>query len=135
MDKPMTRQGLLSMLSSVYNSLGLASPFILRARRIVQELRRSKLGWDDTIPQQQAEAWAVWVGELHGMYDMRFPHQVQVGSGEVTRELDHFLDASEAAYGVASYLRVMQPTGEVSIHLIMAKSRLAPTEATDQPPP
>ena len=55
MDKALTRRGLLSMLSSVYDPLGLSSPFILLARWIIQDLCRTKLGQDDAIPQQQAE--------------------------------------------------------------------------------
>ena len=126
MDKPLTRRGLLSMLSSVFDPLRLASPFILLARQIVQELCRSKLGWDVEIPQQQAEAWASWVRDLAGMSDVRFPRMVQDENGKVTRELHHFSDASEVAYGVASYLRVVWPDGAVSTQLVMAKSRLAP---------
>ena len=126
MDKPLTRRGLLSMLSSVYDPLGLASPFILPARCIVQELCRTKHAWDDMIPQQQAEAWASWIRDLQGMSDVRFSRRVQDGDGEVTRELHHFSDASEIAYGVASYLRVERPDGVVSSQLVMAKSRLAP---------
>ena len=45
MNKPLTKRGILSMLSSIYDPLGIASPFILGARRIVQDLCRGKLGW------------------------------------------------------------------------------------------
>ena len=92
----------------------------------MQELCRAKLGWDVDIPQQQAEAWDSWVRDLAGMSNVRFPRRVQDESGEVTRELHHFSDASEVAYGVASYLRVVRPDGTVSTQLVMAKSRLAP---------
>ena len=126
MDKPLTRRGLLSMLSSVFDPLGLASHFILLARQIVQELCRAKLSWDVEIPQQQAEAWASWVRDLPGMCNVRFPRRVQDKSGEVTHELHHFSDASEVAYGVASYLRVTRPDGSASTQLVMAKSRLNP---------
>ena len=114
------------MLSSVYDPLGLASPFILLARRIVQELCRTKLGWDDMIPQQRAEAWASWVHDLQDMNNVRFPQRVQDGDGKVTCELHHFLDTSETVYGVASYLQVVWLGGVVSSQLVMAKSYLAP---------
>ena len=55
MDQPLTKRGVLSMLSSVYNPLGLASPFVLRARRIVQNLCRTKIGWDEPIPEVERE--------------------------------------------------------------------------------
>ena len=49
MSKTLTKRGLLSMLGSIYDPLGLASPFILGARRIVQDLCRGKTAWDERI--------------------------------------------------------------------------------------
>jgi len=37
-DKPLTRRGVLSTVSSIYDPLGLASPFLLEGRRILQRL-------------------------------------------------------------------------------------------------
>ena len=36
-DKPNTRRGLLSCISSIYDSLGIAAPFLLQAKRILQQ--------------------------------------------------------------------------------------------------
>ena len=44
-DKPATEIGMLSELTSVYNPLGLASPFILKGRRITQKLCQG-IAWD-----------------------------------------------------------------------------------------
>ena len=49
-DKPSTRRGLLSIISSVYDPLGFVSPFVLPAKFILQELCRRKFDWDDEIP-------------------------------------------------------------------------------------
>lgn len=38
---PETRRGILSFVASMYDPLGLASPFTLPARRVLQELCRS----------------------------------------------------------------------------------------------
>ena len=45
-EKPRNRRGMLSMLSSFYDPLGLASPFILKGRLILQELCQEGLHWD-----------------------------------------------------------------------------------------
>ena len=37
-DKPLTRTGLLTMLSSTYDPLGLVSLFLLKGRKTIQEL-------------------------------------------------------------------------------------------------
>ena len=42
------------------------------------------------------------------------------------RQLHHFADASEVAYGVVSYLRIADAAGHVASTLVMAKSRLVP---------
>ena len=42
------------------------------------------------------------------------------------RQLHHFADASEVAYGVVSYLRIGDSAGRMTSMLVMAKSRLAP---------
>ena len=45
------------MLSSVYDPLGLASPFVLRVRQIVQRLCHKKVGWDEPISEIEEEQW------------------------------------------------------------------------------
>ena len=46
-DKPSTTRGILSIVSSVYDPLGFAAPFILTAKMILQGLCRKTIGWDD----------------------------------------------------------------------------------------
>ena len=52
----LTRRGLLSALSSVFDPLGLISPFLVSARKIVQDACRKKLHWDETVPQDLRES-------------------------------------------------------------------------------
>ena len=154
MEKPLTRRGLLSMLSSVYDPLGFASPYILKARKIVQELCRLKKEWDDPIPEEHREKWNQWTAALPGMTIVRVPRclqpqrcdtsgeyqgasmQTQLDHGEdqvKEYRLHHFADASEVAYGVVSYLRTEYTSGRVSTVLTMAKARLAPLKVTTIP--
>ena len=50
-DKPLTRRGILSTVSSVYDPLGFLAPVILTGRRILQGLCRDKSDWDDPMPE------------------------------------------------------------------------------------
>ena len=43
-EKSCTRRGILSLVSSVYNPLGMAAPFILPANLLLQDLCRKGLG-------------------------------------------------------------------------------------------
>ena len=125
MSKPLTKRGILSMLSSVYDPLGIASPFILGARKVMQELCRAKTGWDDQVSLEHQRQWEKWTQGLGEMTKLRVPRCLQPFSA-TERQLHHFADASEVAYGVVSYLRIADAAGHVASTLVMAKSRLAP---------
>jgi len=51
-DKPSTRRGILSIVSSIYDPLGFAAPFILPAKRLLQNLCRRGLGWDNSVKRR-----------------------------------------------------------------------------------
>jgi len=56
-DKPLTRRGILSTVSSVYNPLGYLAPFILIGKQILQLLCHDKADWDEPIPDQARVNW------------------------------------------------------------------------------
>ena len=58
--KPLTRRGLLSTLSSVHNPLGLAAPFVLNGRAIIQKLCKENSDWDEPIPGKSKNEWNIW---------------------------------------------------------------------------
>ena len=47
--KPITKRGLLSMISSIYDPLGYAAPFVLEGRRILQRLCNKNVQWDEIV--------------------------------------------------------------------------------------
>ena len=127
-DKPLTRRGMLSIISSIYDPCGYACPFVLQAKLILQELTAMKLGWDEPIPAVLKERWQQWLADLPVMEGFKVnrclkPHDF----GEVKDfELHHFSDASDKAYGAASYLRMTNVGGQVYSSLVFAKSQVAP---------
>ena len=48
-NRPVTRRGMLSRVSSLYDPLGFVSPILLLAKQLLQKLRRRKLGWDEEV--------------------------------------------------------------------------------------
>ena len=63
-DRPCTRRGILSAVSSLYDPLGMAAPFILPAKLLLQDLCRRGLGWDDEVPDLHLNRWRAWVDNL-----------------------------------------------------------------------
>ena len=47
-----SRRGMLSALNSIYDPLGLISPFILKGRLIFQTVCQLSIGWDDPVPNE-----------------------------------------------------------------------------------
>ena len=47
-----SRRGILSIVSSIYDPLGFAAPFILPAKRLLQNLCRRGLGWDNSVKRR-----------------------------------------------------------------------------------
>jgi len=49
--------GLLSLIMSVFDSLGMVSLFLLPLKLLLQRLTKSGLGWDSEIPGDEKLVW------------------------------------------------------------------------------
>jgi hypothetical protein len=59
--KPLTRRGILSVVTSVYDPFGFIAPFVLPAKKVLQDLcREENLDWDDDISDKYKTKWAKW---------------------------------------------------------------------------
>ena len=48
---PETKRGILSMVSSIFDPMGLISPIIVKAKLLIHEIWRRSLGWDEELPR------------------------------------------------------------------------------------
>ncbi|XP_064635230.1 uncharacterized protein LOC135492608 [Lineus longissimus] len=133
--KPATRRGILSLTSSLYDPLGLLSPIILKAKIILQDLCRLKLGWDEEIPEQKLFEWQSWLGDLGKISNFEVDRCIKPKDfGEIkSAQLCHFSDASGVGYGVVSFLRIINASGRIHCVLIFSKSRVAPLKEVTIP--
>ncbi|XP_068246869.1 uncharacterized protein [Palaemon carinicauda] len=134
-DNPLTRRGLLSTISSLYDLLGLLSPIILPAKKLLQELCQiESLDWDERIPDKPAERWQHWIQGLHLLEQLSIPRCFKSsGFGNATgSSLVLFSDASTVCYGVAAYL-VLHDRNQVQSNLVMGKSRVSPKKVVTIP--
>ncbi|XP_068716993.1 uncharacterized protein [Montipora capricornis] len=127
-DRPATRRGILSVVSSVYDPLGFAAPFILPAKALLQDLCCKNLGWDEPISDEDLIRWRNWLEELPRLEDLRVNRCFKpINFSEVaSSQLHHFADASQFAYGAVTYLRLANSKGDVHCSFIIGKSRLSP---------
>ncbi|XP_053699091.1 uncharacterized protein LOC128746066 [Sabethes cyaneus] len=103
-----TKRGILRCVMSQYDPLGLLSHFFIHGRVIIQDIWRTKAGWDDIVGGEILERWQRWTSlfdMLHNVSISRayFP---SVSSEEIEDlQLHIFVDASETAYACVGYFR------------------------------
>ena len=134
-NKPLTRRGVLSVASSVYDPLGFIAPFVLPVKKLLQDLcRESILGWDDEIPEDYRHRFAKWLNDIPLLQHINVQRCLKPSHfGPVTSSQIHvFADASSIGYGTAAYLRLSDGHTTHTSFLI-GKARLAPLKATSIP--
>lgn len=134
-DRPATRRGLLSVISSVYDPLSFVAPFTLKAKFILQDLTRKKFDWDEPIPDEHLTQWQSWLADLPKLENLEISRCFKPSEfGQVvSTQLHHFSDSSQLGYGAVSYVRVEDNAGNVSCSFVMGKSRLAPIKSVTIP--
>ena len=131
---PCTKRGLLSSMSSVYDPLGFLSQFILKAKKLIQDLTRRKAGWDESIQEEEQREWMQWLEGHKRLKELKIPRCLKLASSHGAQyELHHFADASSIAYGCVSYLRIFERDEKAHCSFLTARSRLAPIRAVSIP--
>ena len=122
-----TKRECLSLLMSMYDPLGLLTPFTLQLKEIVHELVISEYDWDDEINEEQHARVKQCTENLSGVSKIDIPRAYAAELGEIQeRELHMFSDGSNTAYGCAGYLVSRDSNKKVKVCLIYAKNRLCP---------
>jgi len=96
-DKPLTCRGILSTVCSVYDQLGTVAPVILVGKRLLQELCRDGIKWDDRVPSHIHLQWEKWRSDLPLLEGTTITRCVKPpGFGKpVVIEVHSFSDASD----------------------------------------
>ncbi|XP_064630374.1 uncharacterized protein LOC135489117 [Lineus longissimus] len=134
-DQPLTRRGILSMVSSVFDPLGFLAPFLLTGKQILQHLCRESTDWDQPLPNELRPKWEGWRRGLVSLATIKIPRCFKpTDFGPIKQmELHHFSDASLTGYGQCSYLRLVDEIERVHCSLAMSKARVAPLKPVTVP--
>ena len=113
-------------LENKVDPCGFLSPFVLRAKCVIQELWRKGLDWDDTLPYDMQLKWTQWLSEVEKLNTLKIPrHHTALTSNVQQTEIHMFSDASERGFGAVAYLRYTS-NNNIVCSFIAAKSRVAP---------
>ncbi|XP_022810113.1 uncharacterized protein LOC111347119 [Stylophora pistillata] len=127
-DRPCTRRGILSTISSIFDPLGFAAPILLVGKSILQDLCREGMEWDDPIPDVIMSRWEKWRAKLPILQRFSIPRcfKPENFGAVVRKELHHFSDASTKGYGQCSYLRLRDDSGKIHFSFMAGKARVTP---------
>ncbi|XP_062714033.1 uncharacterized protein LOC134290841 [Aedes albopictus] len=120
---------------SLFDPLGLVASFVIEGKVIIQEVWRSKVGWDEQIPGEILPRWQQWLEILRSLDKVKIPRCYFPGYSQEayeSLELHVFVDASESAFAAAAYFRVVD-NGTIRCCLVSAKTKVAPLQSIGIP--
>ena len=133
-DRPNTKREALSIVASLFDPLGLLSPFGLRGKRLIQHIWSTALGWNQHISAESQQELRRWVSEIEAFNEYGIPRQFIPGkTGPSTYRLHIFGDASPAAYAAVAYLEQRSENESLGVSFVMCRSRVAPLAGTSLP--
>ncbi|XP_030746816.1 uncharacterized protein LOC115875488 [Sitophilus oryzae] len=109
LDNKVTKRIILSLISQIFDPLGLLAPVIIKAKLVLQLLWKEK-----KLKVFQIERQVICTGsrdfQIHG-----------------------FCDASQKAYGACIFVRSVDQKGDCHVRLLCSKSRVAPLKVISLP--
>lgn len=124
-----TKRSILSASLKTFDPLGLLSLFTIIPRILIQQLWSLKIDWDMPVPEDIKKAWKTFIDNFKYFEMLKLPRQVLCNNPK-SIEMHAFCDASQRAYGACVYIKSEDSQGHVEVHLISAKSRVAPIKAS-----
>ncbi|XP_059047432.1 uncharacterized protein LOC131842884 [Achroia grisella] len=128
-----TKRNILSDIAKLYDPLGWIAPTVILAKILIQRLWLTGMQWDDEVPTVLQQKWHTYRNELTKLTEVRIPRWLGITRNDVSVELHGFSDASKSAYAAVIYTRSVSSTGEISVSLLVAKTKVAPIKQISIP--
>ena len=123
----LTKRSILSQVARIFDPIGFASAFLIRAKIGLQDLWRQGFEWDEDLPSAVEQKWIALFREMKELNKVSFPRSLSPHqSAEHRPTLCIFADASQEAFGACAYIRWMTTNGKHDVRFVAAKSRVAP---------
>ena len=133
--KPSTKRGCWSMISQVYDPIGMCQPYILSGKQILQEVCEQVAGWDDPLPGNLEKKWKRWIADLKHLENISVPRCFTSHGRATSYQLHTFVDASTAGKGAVAYLRAFHIySGKYEVAFVSGRARVVSKGSTTTVP-
>lgn len=132
MPETITKRTILSLISQIFDPLGLVGPVTIKAKILLQSLWQLKMEWDIPLPETLRIVWSSYYQQLPIINQIVIPRYAMLHNPSDV-QLHGFCDASQAAYGACIYIRSIDDAGTVNVQLLTARSRVAPLKSISLP--
>ncbi|XP_063970046.1 uncharacterized protein LOC129255891 [Lytechinus pictus] len=78
-----TKRRILSRIAKVFDPIGFAASFLVKAKIGMQRLWEIGVGWDDELPEEISAEWDKLFNEMKALNDVRFPRSLTPSQSEV----------------------------------------------------
>ena len=103
--KSLTQRSVLSLVSNVYDPIGLVAPFTVGARLILKDIWRvNRQSWVDELPKDTVDRFLAWCVELPRLAEITIPRSYFSGPSQHL-ELHMFGDSSQDVFSAVGFLR------------------------------
>ena len=135
--KSLTQRLVLSLVSKVFEPIGLVAPFTVGARLLLKDIWRvTGQQWDDELPQNMVQRFLVWSADLPKLENTKIPRSYFSEPFD-NIELHKFGDSSQDIFSAVAFLRarVKTTTGQEKTELafVLGKARVAPMKVMTVP--
>ena len=125
----LTKRNFLKKMATLFDPLGFLSPFVIRAKVLMQELWIHGLDWDEKLPTELSAKIMSWFGELILLPTIKVQRCLQLKKQVRSMSLYVFADASEDAYGAVVYRKSEYQDGSSSVCLVASNLKVAPLQS------
>lgn len=97
------KRTILSLITQIFDPLGLIRPIIIKAKILLQSLWQLKMDWDTAVSETFQMIWSFYYQQLHLINQMTIPrHAIVHNPNDI--QLHGFCYASQTAYGACIYI-------------------------------
>ena len=132
LNRPVTQRVVLSLVSAVYDPIGLVAPYTVTARLLLKNIwRPSEQQWDNNLPDNVCKKFLEWAEVLPYLSEITIPRCYFHGSMDSV-ELHVFGDSSQDVFSAVAFLRARVSSNErteTQVAFVFGKARVAPMKA------